>query len=162
MLQGESTHSACARVWAVTALSYPYLFPGETPLITPPLLHHSHYLTVTCLTCFSSCSAGPEGLDSIHFSALYSQLPCRCCVQAQPPAQTRRLPAVRIIKSGSLERDPVAAPAQCFSKLIALSVVEKRVLVLAAQTPSGHSCVDRAGQSKYFAPTLDQMNWKAV
>lgn len=96
----------------------PILVSRRDTIITPPLLNHSHYLTVTCLTCFSSCSAGPEGLDSIHFSALYSQLPCRCCVQAQLPAQTRRLPAVRIIKPGSLERDPVAAPAQCFSKLI--------------------------------------------
>ena len=75
VLQEETTHGTCARVWALTALSYPHLLPRETP----QLHHHCSIMVIiwkaTCLTCFCSHSAGPEGLYSICCSAGYSQPP---------------------------------------------------------------------------------------
>lgn len=83
------------------------------PWVTHTCFHgrHHNYTTIAQSQsllerphAWHASSSHSAGLNSIHFSALYSQLPCRRCVQTREPAQTRRLPAARIIKPGSLGR----------------------------------------------------------
>lgn len=89
---------------------------GDT-IITPPLLNHSHYLKDHMPDMLQQlfCKARRAGFNSPQCSVF--QQPCRCFVQARQSAQIRRLPAARIIRSGSLER-PCGSPCLVLQQAI--------------------------------------------